>query len=253
MGVTSASIWTVFSLEAELYSRDLLDCFARRFMLQNQCKVESYGESRLFGDVMKRIGGKIVCPFEIETSQAKINCQIMQNFRLQQVVVSGADITQSDLVDFSFSGREGFVMSWIAATDYDYWQNAQDPRIFHAAGLDWSKLARVSNGLPPPLEMEVIDTSSNPGRRTMRLGYVEAVGSVMHVSNDFSCLTGFDVQDAPLFPTIEVERMLPNVIRIKAADTLFTCPDGASGVQQMKLRQFLYPRQVAEVAPSCDE
>ncbi|MGC4050224.1 MAG: hypothetical protein QM757_12640 [Paludibaculum sp.] len=242
MGVPSTSIWTIFSLEAELSSIDLLDCFARRFMLHSDSKVASYGEARLFGDIRKRIVGKVGRPFQIETSQATINCQVMRNHQLQQVVLKGPDISPSDLTGFSFLERAGFVMSWIAATDYDYWQNAQESILFEAAGLDCSMLPRVSNGLPPPLEMEVIDISSNPGRRTMRVGYVEAVGSLMYVSNDFARLTGFDLEAAPSFPTIEAERVLPNVVRLKAADALFTCDEGFSRAQQMKLRQFLYPR-----------
>lgn len=222
MGLPSASIWTVFSLEAELSSIDLLECFARRFMLHSHSKVESYREARLFGDIVKRIAGKADRPCEVEASQARINCQIMRNHQLQQVVVKGPDISASDLTSFSYLERAGFVMSWIAATVDDYWQNAQDPILFEAAGLDCSNLSRVSNGLPPPLEMEVIDISSNPGRRTMRVGYIEAVGSVMYVSSDFARLAGFDAEAAPSFPTIEIERVLPNVVRHKAADALFT-------------------------------
>ena len=63
-----------------------------------------------------------------------------------------------------------------------YWQNAADQSLYICAGKDFSKLPMRSNGAPYPLEAMVIDTSQNPGRRVIRMGYIEAVGAVMWFS-----------------------------------------------------------------------
>lgn len=84
-----------------------------------------------------------------------------------------------------FVGRSGFVQAWISDINFDYWQNAQDILQYEDAGRDWTGLPMVSNGLPPPLEQQVIDTSRNPGRRIIRDGYVEAVGARMWLGPSF--------------------------------------------------------------------
>jgi len=65
---------------------------------------------------------------------------------------------------------------------YYHWQNAFDLLQFSAANRSIDGLKLIDNGLPPPLNQMVVDTSSNPGRRFLRRGFQEAVSSPMWLS-----------------------------------------------------------------------
>lgn len=77
------------------------------------------------------------------------------------------------------------VLAWVADTSYEYWQNASDILQFESARRPHVHLPKISNGLPFPLEQLVIDTSLNPGRRILKNGYIEVVGSPMWLSARF--------------------------------------------------------------------
>jgi hypothetical protein len=83
-----------------------------------------------------------------------------------------------------FLGWPNFVQAWAADKEYDHWQNAFDPIQFTTVGRDMSGLKMKSNGLPYPLEQQIVDTSENPGRWEFRKGYIEAIGSLMWIGEN---------------------------------------------------------------------
>lgn len=97
-----------------------------------------------------------------------------------------------------------------------------------------------SNGLPFPLEQQIIDTSQNPGRRILRDGFVEAVGSVMWLGEQFWPLTGASKQTVLAAEWLECEQLANGVLRIQVADAPFRTAEGASGALQDRLRSLLF-------------
>jgi hypothetical protein len=85
----------------------------------------------------------------------------------------------------SFASRSGFVQAWVSNVEFTYWQNAEEVAEYELRGRTTAGLRLISNGLPPPLEQTQIDVSANPGRRTLREGYVEAIGSTMWLTQLF--------------------------------------------------------------------
>ena len=83
-----------------------------------------------------------------------------------------------------------FVQAFVVNREYDFWQNAEDPLQYQARGRSCEGLPMKSNGLPFPLDQQVIDTSENPGRRVLHEGFIEAIGSPMWLSDRFWELTG---------------------------------------------------------------
>jgi hypothetical protein len=83
-----------------------------------------------------------------------------------------------------FLGWPNFVQAWVADVEYNHWQNAFDPIQFTTVGRDMSGLKMKSNGLPYPLEQQIVDTSENPGRWEFRKGYIEAIGSLMWIGEN---------------------------------------------------------------------
>lgn len=69
--------------------------------------------------------------------------------------------------------------------EYERWQNASDPLEYQVAGRSLAGLRLRSNELPPPLTQDIVDTSTNPGRRVLRDGYVEAIAHRMWLGGEF--------------------------------------------------------------------
>lgn len=90
----------------------------------------------------------------------------------------------------AFIDAPGFLSARVADCTYEYWQNAEllDEYVSGGRFYDVNKL--VSNKLPYPLEGKVVNTSDNPGRRRLTLGYIEAIGYEMWLTDRFFELAG---------------------------------------------------------------
>ena len=138
-----------------------------------------------------------------------------------------------------FVDRSDFVQGWLSDVEYDYWQNAKDPLEYEVAGRDFSRLPMKSNGLPPPLQRLEIDTSNNPGRWTLKPGYVEAVGSVMWLSDLFWDRVGHARRSEALAANWARTRQLAcGSIEIRVLEACFNSEETAD--VQNRLRELLY-------------
>ena len=97
----------------------------------------------------------------------------------------------------------------------------------------------ISNNLPPPLEKMIIDTSNNPGRRIIRMGYVEAIGSPMWLGRQFWERTGADKKSVMDTFTNDSRLIENDVLRIQVSDKPFT--KDSDPALQNRLRYVLYP------------
>ena len=141
-----------------------------------------------------------------------------------------------------FIGTSDFVMAWLANSEYQHWQNAKDLLQYTAFGKSYAGLPMKSNGLPYPLEQQIIDTSANPGRWDFQNGYLEAVGAVMWLGEPFWQLTGADRTQVESTPWLQISKPVPSAIRVQAAEKCFTTAEGKSGELQRKLRLLLFPQ-----------
>ncbi len=141
-----------------------------------------------------------------------------------------------------FLGLEEFRQARLLDEEYDFWQNAADPLQYETRGRSYEGLPMKSNGLPPPLEQMIIDTSRNPGRRIIRRGFIEAVGSLMWLGGAFWQITGADQKILCSQKWLRCDAWLEGVIRIRAAETPFTTSDGSVGELQEQLRKLLYTK-----------
>jgi hypothetical protein len=138
------------------------------------------------------------------------------------------------------------IAGWILDSEYDYWQNAEDPMSYEAADRPYEGLPMKSNGLPHPVERQVIDTSCNPGRWRHRDRYIEAVASTMWLGECFWEGTGADRKRVATARWLRVSELDDSIMRIQAADVCFTTAEGDSGKLQGKLRDLLYPNHRRE-------
>lgn len=139
-----------------------------------------------------------------------------------QQLFSAGDVTQAFIVN----------------EEYYRWQNAKDPIEFEAAGRSHTNLPKVSNGLPPPLEKLIVDTSTNPGRFRMCHGFIEIAASPMWLGEHFWTLTGANQVELESIPGLNISRF-ENLIRLAYHGGPFA--DESSAKQQNALRSALYP------------
>lgn len=123
--------------------------------------------------------------------------------------------------------------------DYDYWQNAEDLILFKAAAKDFQQLKLISNGLPFPLTQDVVDISFNPGRSILKMGYIENVGSIMWLGNNFIERFGLNKQNLLSVNWLKCLE-IPNCIKIIAFSKPFICDFGIEKDMQEKLRKLIF-------------
>lgn len=141
----------------------------------------------------------------------------------------------------AFAAVYPLVSAWVVDRQYDYWQNADDPIEYEAAGKSYSHLPMRSNGLPPPLTKTIIDTSQNPGRRTFRQGYIEGIGAIMWLGARFWRVAGADPKKTLSQNWVRIEQIQPSLMQLLVADDVFREAEGDEAVLQHRLRQLLFP------------
>jgi len=139
----------------------------------------------------------------------------------------------------AFLSYDDFMQAWVVNNEYDHWQNAHDPIQYTVKGRSYAGLPMKSNDLPPPLEQMIIDTSNNPGRRIIRMGYVEAIGSPMWLGRLFWERTGANKKSVMDAFAKDAQLLENDVVRIQVSDKPFT--ENADPALQNRLRHLLYP------------
>jgi hypothetical protein len=180
--------------------------------------------------------------FAIQGQGLQFDLSSIKNFEICSLCVEITQPTQIVWNDWVLGlVKETFILAWLADVDYDYWQNAHDPLQYAAQGRSCDGLPMISNGLPPPLVQAVVDISRNPGRRILRVGFIEAVGSTMWLGDKFWGKTNANRGRVKSANFLRCTELTPHVLRIEAAPAPFSTDQGPSGNFQRELRALLFP------------
>ncbi|WP_424942029.1 hypothetical protein [Aliiroseovarius crassostreae] len=95
-----------------------------------------------------------------------------------------------ELISETIADDPNFTQAHLVDKNYQYLQNIYDPLQFKALGLSLDGLPMKSNGLPFPLEQQIVDTDNNPGRYRLHQGYVEASAGYMWFGESFWPIVG---------------------------------------------------------------
>lgn len=90
-----------------------------------------------------------------------------------------------ELITKTVASDPAFIQAHLVDNNYQRLQNIFDPLQFRALGLSMVGLPMKSNGLPFPLEQQIVDTDYNPGRYRLHQGYVEASAAYMWFGEKF--------------------------------------------------------------------
>lgn len=137
-----------------------------------------------------------------------------------------------------FASKSEFIQAWVSDVDYGFWQNAKDPMEYELAGRDYSFLPMKNNGLPPPLDRKEIDISKNPDRWLLKMGYVEAIGCVMWLSDLFWARAGTHRSQLSAVGWLDVSELSERVTCVKVLETKFY--DEKTKDKQDAMRGLLY-------------
>jgi hypothetical protein len=161
------------------------------------------------------------------------------NYRLSLLFLDRIieDDRDADKFVSSVSHLPGFLSARVYDAQYERIQNATELEECRSLGIDTSGIRLRSNGLPFPLERQVVDTSANPGRRVLRHGFVEAIGHRMWLSP--TLLQRLRVDSKTLRRQFRVEQR-EGVTLVQGSDAPFSSCDASREVQD-RLRAVLFP------------
>jgi len=203
-----------------------------------------YGESIDLDQAIEVLKKADRSSFLLEGNDWQFHLSSMRHYSIDTLSVKSSwECLEANKWMNEFSSEFSIKQAWVADHEFDYWQNAEDPLQYTSKGRHFEHLPTRSNGLPPPLEQKVIDTSRNPGRRILRVGYVEVVGSPMWFGPEFWQITGKSKDGILSEPWVHPEVFQNNLLRIHPTDIPFSSLDAESIKMQNYLRSLLYPEQ----------
>ncbi|MBI2422016.1 MAG: hypothetical protein HYV27_04230 [Candidatus Hydrogenedentes bacterium] len=231
MSETSLTIWELLSKE-------------HSSLLSSEIESDFIGEKCTAREINRKIQRYANPYFIVGVGDGEI---VYGNNRSKQHSLVWIKQLVSDLGDaekwvMPFVDLDSFVQARTYDLEYEYWQNANSPIDFTAKGRSSAGLPMKSNGLPYPLEEQIIDISGNPGRRQTRMGYVECVGAVMWLGVEFLNRTGLSEEVVFSTDWLNARKVNDRVIRIQVFDEPFTTADGEQGRLQNELRSLLFPK-----------
>ncbi|WP_250633091.1 hypothetical protein [Pinirhizobacter soli] len=228
----------------ELDSLSAEDAVRRSFEvlgLQNS-QVSLYQEMMSAQSALERVVRDGRSAFNIETDAVSIHFSTIKAYQQQLLTISRkspCELSGWEEVVGSFLGCKGFTQACVLSGEYTFWQNAADPLQYQAAGRSYDGLPLVSNGLPSPLEKLVIDTSHNPGRRIIKIGYVEMVGHAMWFGQPFWNRAGnHRRQDLLSASAYMADEIMDGMTRVVAHEGPFA--DETTKEAQENLRRLLF-------------
>lgn len=225
------------SLEAASSARMALDLLARE-RGGAIAEVKLYGAAIAVASLERRLRNRGA--FDIEGDGFAVQMASIADHRLIFVEVTGvADDGELAWVE-EVGRRARLISARVYDAEYEHWQNAADPLLYTAVGRSMAGLPMKSNGLPPPLDKMVVDTSRNPGRRILRDGHIEAIGPRMWLGAEFFAQVPDSDRRAVLdAPGLRVTERPDGLTEILAREPRFV--DAGSAEEQHRLRRLLFP------------
>lgn len=211
-------------------------------LLEDTAQVDYDGDIFLLKDFEKEIKSNSEPDFGLEISEGEIHYGHIRNYNHSLIWISNivSSIEDSDIWINPFLEPSIFIQAWVYDTEYNKWQNTEDPLIYEAECRSCAEMSMKSNGLPFPLEKQIVDISNNPGRRTIKNGYIEAVGAVMWLGKDFFNRAGITEQLLSEHDWLNIENLPGGVFRLQAASEPFTSAENSQKKLQDNLRNVLY-------------
>lgn len=205
-------------------------------------QVNFYEEAMSAKTALAKIAREGKPSFNIDADTASVHFSTIRSYKQQSLTIVKREAcelsTWEEIVRY-FDAKKGFTQACLLSDNYTFWQNAADPLLYQASGRTYDGLPMISNGLPSPLHKLVIDTSCNPGRRTIKIGYVEMVGHVMWLAPRFWNLVGDQRRKNLLSTTVYQVSELPNgILRLVVSGEPFV--DETTRDAQEDLRRLLF-------------
>lgn len=238
------NIRAIIEYESFLFSKELWDLLSVTHLNYNGSEVEDgySGEKILFEDFGNYLNLNDKEDFRLEFNDSSIEYGDISDSKLAALYFKNIALNEKDAEQWlsNLLQDKRLILATLYDGDYDIWQNMDDIEYYKASNRSYDSLPLKSNGLPFPLEATVVDTSNNPGRYIFKEGYIECVGSVMWLGEQFWEKTDASKKEVLACDWLETQAV-GKAIKIKAYDKVFTSGEGLEGKIQNKLRDLLYP------------
>jgi hypothetical protein len=212
-------------------------------LFETVCEVLVDGKRVAPFDTTNQIGQRTDSFFSFRFGGASIEYSHLRNYSISVLQLRSIVNSQSDAWNWCgpLARSDAFQQARVYDPEYERWQNAEDPLQYISENRSYRGLPVRSNGLPPPLEQSVIDISANPGRRVLRDGYIEAIGSIMWFAPSFWARSGSIRPHLSSAPWLECREVQDGIVQVVAAPACFSSAEGESGRIQRSLRSLLFP------------
>lgn len=194
-----------------------------------------------FADVSEYLLKKKADSFFIELNEGSIEFSYISDLDFSRLDIKNLASSKESAEKWvsQILNEPAFVQARLYDIGYDRWQNMEDIAYYESEGRDHSNLPKKSNGLPFPLESEVIDISGNPGRWELKQGYIESIGSTMWVNKNLLANLGAGFLATKVENTFNVSD-LGRLLKIKVQDECFKVATGKEAEVQNELRTNLF-------------
>lgn len=201
------------------------------------------GKPREPGDIESILRSCDVSHFSISDDRFEFDFCPIARHRFDQLIVTAnhGDLGNADLWVETLAAVNMLIQAFLVNRVYDYWQNATDPLEYETRQRQYDHLPMKSNGLPPPLDQMVIDVSGNPGRWSLRNGYLEAVSNPIWLGDRFWALAGVDRASVLRSDVwLHVRQLDDGLVCLHSHDGQFESDDDVQGPLQNRIRSLLY-------------
>ena len=210
-------------------------------LIQPDAECDLYGTRMLASRVSAAIRRARRPDFYVEFSSDSLRYAAVGNHDLSFVEVGGWVTDDDDASNWlaPLLSMSCFVQARVYDKEYEFWQNASDPLQYEVRGRS---LEGVKTFMNQNLNYVFVDTSTNPGRRVLREGYIEALGHLMWLSPKFWEKVGRSISVVESSGLCSSISKLGDVDVLRFADKPFTSSKGEEGMFQDRLRALLFPQ-----------
>ena len=171
-GITAAEVWAL-----------LLVWISGNASSVEQVKL--HGTPMAAKDIAASISKYNSHTFDIQYKHCDLTFAIVTQYGISCLLLSGFPQTELLEIVEQFAAEDSFIQARLFDGEYEYWENASDPVEFSSRNRTFDGRKLRSNGLPFPLEKQVVDTSMNLGRRVLKKGFVESIGHIIWLGQKF--------------------------------------------------------------------
>ncbi|PCJ16574.1 MAG: hypothetical protein COB02_15865 [Candidatus Cloacimonadota bacterium] len=146
--------------------------------------VYNFGKKVKLKNLNNYLQKKTIKYFSIESKNLTISLNPLDSHKISQIIIKFTSKNFKTAIEEVqvFINNLPLISARLNNSEYEFWQNANDPLEYTTENKPYKHLKVRYDEM---LDYTFIDTSENPGRRIIKVGYIEAVSPIMWIGDYF--------------------------------------------------------------------